>query len=149
MYTMSLDYIYSIVLLFTLPNHSNRFSLVNLYHFFLIIKHSKSRWHISCDDECDWNILSPVSASIRRCGLVGVGVALLDKLFHCRGGIWDSLPSCLEKSLPMESFRSRCRIISSSSTMSALKIMDWASEPVSQPQLKVVSYKSYLEEHFD
>jgi hypothetical protein len=33
------------------------------------------------------NTLGPGSGSIRRCGLVGAGVALLEEVSHCSGGI--------------------------------------------------------------
>jgi hypothetical protein len=32
-------------------------------------------------------MFSPESGTIRRCGLVGGGVALLEELCHCRGGL--------------------------------------------------------------
>ena len=36
---------------------------------------------------CDGlNMLGPGSGTIRRCGLVGVGVALLEEVCHCGGG---------------------------------------------------------------
>jgi hypothetical protein len=33
------------------------------------------------------NMLIPGSGTIRRCGLVGVGVALLEEVCHCEGGL--------------------------------------------------------------
>ena len=36
------------------------------------------------------------SGTIKRCGLVGVGVALLEEVCHCGGGLWDLSLSCLE-----------------------------------------------------
>ena len=33
----------------------------------------------------DLDMLVPVSGTIRRCGLVGVDVALLEEVCHCRG----------------------------------------------------------------
>ena len=32
------------------------------------------------------NMLGPGSDTIRKCGLVGVGVALLEEVCHCQGG---------------------------------------------------------------
>ena len=54
------------------------------------------------------------------------------------------LSSCLEASLLLFAFGTRCRTLSSSCTMPgcchapALMIMDLTSEPVSQPELNVV-----------
>jgi len=55
-------------------------------------------------------------------------------------------PGCLQSIVPSAAFRSRCRTLSSfSSIMSAMlpamMIMDWTSETVSQPQLNGVFYK--------
>ena len=33
------------------------------------------------------NMLGPGSSTIRRCGLYGVGVALLEEVCHCRRGL--------------------------------------------------------------
>jgi hypothetical protein len=33
------------------------------------------------------NMLDPKSDTIRRCGLVGVGVALMEEVCHCGGGL--------------------------------------------------------------
>jgi hypothetical protein len=33
------------------------------------------------------NMLGPGSGNISRCGLVGVGVALLEEMCHCGGGL--------------------------------------------------------------
>ena len=33
------------------------------------------------------NMIGPGSGTIRRCGLVGVGVALLKEVYHCGGGL--------------------------------------------------------------
>jgi hypothetical protein len=45
------------------------------------------------------NMLGPGSGTIRSYGLVGVGVALLEKVCHCRGGllldVWETVsPGC-------------------------------------------------------
>jgi hypothetical protein len=37
-------------------------------------------WH-------DFNMFDPRSCTIRRCVLVGVGLALLEEVCHCGGGI--------------------------------------------------------------
>ena len=38
--------------------------------------------------ECDGlNMLGPGSGTTRRCGLAGVGVALLEEVSHCGGGL--------------------------------------------------------------
>jgi hypothetical protein len=34
-------------------------------------------------------MLDPEGSTISRCGLVGVGVALLGKVCHFEGGLWD------------------------------------------------------------
>jgi hypothetical protein len=40
-------------------------------------------------------MLGPGRSTIRRCGLVGEGVALLEKVYHCRDGLSDPPPRCL------------------------------------------------------
>jgi hypothetical protein len=40
--------------------------------------------------ECAWPI---GSGTIRRCGLVAVGVVLLEEVCHCGGELWDLLCS--------------------------------------------------------
>jgi hypothetical protein len=47
------------------------------------------------------------SGTIRRCGLVRVGVASLKEVCHCGHGLKDSHPSCLEVSLLLFAFRTR------------------------------------------
>jgi hypothetical protein len=50
----------------------------------------------------DLNMLGPGSGTIRRCGLVGVGVALLEEVYHCEVSFllvaWgcQSSPECLQ-----------------------------------------------------
>ena len=44
-------------------------------------------------------MLDPGSGTFRRCGLVGVGVALLELVCCCGCGLKYPLPSCLEVSL--------------------------------------------------
>ena len=43
------------------------------------------------------------SGTIRRCGLVGIGVALLEEMYHCVGSLWapsaQALPSAKESIL--------------------------------------------------
>jgi hypothetical protein len=36
---------------------------------------------------CDLNVFSPLSRAIRRSVLVGVGMALLEEMCHCGGGL--------------------------------------------------------------
>jgi hypothetical protein len=43
-------------------------------------------------------MLDPGSGTIRRYGLVGIGVALLEDVCHCGGGLRDP-PSCLKKTI--------------------------------------------------
>jgi hypothetical protein len=50
-------------------------------------------------------MLGPGSDTIRTCGLVGVGVALLEEVCHCGHQLLDSCPSCLEASLVLEASR--------------------------------------------
>jgi len=45
--------------------------------------HTKTHQHKHCGG---LNMLGPGSATISRCGIVGVGVALLDEVYHCGGG---------------------------------------------------------------
>jgi hypothetical protein len=47
------------------------------------------------------------------------GVALLEEVCHCRRGLSDPHPSCLEVSILLAAFRWRCRTLSSSCTMLA------------------------------
>jgi hypothetical protein len=44
------------------------------------------------------------SDTVRRCNLVGIGVAFLEKVCHCRGGLTDPPLSYLEDSLLLASF---------------------------------------------
>jgi hypothetical protein len=44
----------------------------------------------------DLNMLGPGSCTIKRCGLLGVEVALLEEVCHCGGGLGDLSPSCLK-----------------------------------------------------
>jgi len=46
--------------------------------------------------ECgDLYMLGPGNGTTRRCGLVGVGVALLEEVCHCGDGLLRPSPSCL------------------------------------------------------
>jgi hypothetical protein len=68
----------------------------------------------------DLNVLGSRSSTIRRCGFVEVGVALLETVCHCGGGLWDPLPSCLRMlNLLLFAFQTRQRTLSFSSTMLA------------------------------
>jgi hypothetical protein len=78
------------------------------------------------------------------------GMALLDEVYHHGSRLWDLPPSCLR------SQSSSCLPLEQDVELSALPvpwlprychppaliIMDWNSEPVSQPQLNAVPYKS-------
>ena len=66
----------------------------------------KVRNHCECRD---LNMPGPGSATIRKCGLVGVGIALLEEVCHCGGGLSDPSPSCLEDSPLVVLFGTRCR----------------------------------------
>jgi hypothetical protein len=60
------------------------------------------------------NMLGPGSGIIRRCGLVGVDVSLLEEVYHCGSGLLETLHhSCLEGSLLLFALEN----FSSSSTM--------------------------------
>jgi hypothetical protein len=50
------------------------------------------------------NMFGPGSDTIRRYGLVVVGVALLEEVCHCRSGFVDPSSSCQEVSLLLASF---------------------------------------------
>jgi hypothetical protein len=64
------------------------------------------------------NMLGPGSGTIRRCGLVGVSVVLLEKVCHCGSGQWDPPPNHLGVSI-LAAFRWRCRTLSYSCTRPA------------------------------
>jgi hypothetical protein len=77
------------------------------------------------------------------------GVALLEEVCYCGSGLLDPPPRCLEASLLLFAFRIRCRPLSSSSAIPAwmpacFSPWWWWTEPLNQPQLKVVLYKSCL-----
>jgi hypothetical protein len=61
--------------------------------------------------------------NIRRCGLVGGDMALLEEECHCVGGPWRvssaQAPLSAEEILLLAAFASRCRTLASSSTKSA------------------------------
>ena len=60
------------------------------------------------------------SGTIRRCGFVGVGMALLEEVCDCEGGLWCFL--CSEQPSELVDFllSTKCRILNSfSSTISA------------------------------
>jgi hypothetical protein len=97
-----------------------------------------------------WICLAHGVWPIRRCGLVGVGVALLKEVCHCVSGFWDPLPSHVGASLLLFAFGTRCRSLSFSSTMpgccyachhkdNELKL--WACKPA---PIKCCSFRSYL-----
>lgn len=44
-------------------------------------------------------MLSPGNGIVRRCGLVGIGLALLEEAWHSVHEVQDSCYSCLEASL--------------------------------------------------
>ena len=48
---------------------------------------SKSQWHPLREGWGALNILDPGNGTIRRCALVRVGVALLEEVCHCGGGL--------------------------------------------------------------
>jgi hypothetical protein len=54
-----------------------------------------------------------VGGTIKRCGLVGGGVALLEEVCQFGGGLWVSSPSFLEAHL-LVAFISRCRTLRTS-----------------------------------
>jgi hypothetical protein len=68
------------------------------------------------------NMLFQGSSAIRRCGFVGVDLALLEEVCHCAGGLWELPPSCLEDRSLLAAFGIRCRVLSSSNTMPAWKL---------------------------
>jgi hypothetical protein len=90
-------------------------------------------------------MLGPGLGTFRRCGPVGIGAALLKEVCHCGGRLWDPPPGCLRTFCP-------CLPLNEDVELSAppapglpgccwapvLMIMDWTSEPVSQPQVNVV-----------
>lgn len=58
------------------------------------------------------NMLSPGSGTINKFGLVGIATALLEKVCHFWSRFEDLLPSCIEKSLLLDTDSSRCRTLS-------------------------------------
>jgi hypothetical protein len=95
-------------------------------------------------------MLGSGSGTIRWYSLVRVGMALLKKVYHCRGGLRDPPLSCLEESSLLETFNQDIEFSASPAPflpgychIPILMIMD-TSEPVSQPQLNIVLYKHYL-----
>ena len=61
-------------------------------------------------------MLGPESCTIRRCGLIRVGVPLLEEVCHCGGWLGDPSPTPLEASL-LFAFGARCRTLIDSSAM--------------------------------
>lgn len=59
-------------------------------------------------------MLGPGSGTIRRCDLVGVGVALLEEMCHSGGGLGEVPPTCLDGSLLQFAFGTRYRTLNSS-----------------------------------
>jgi hypothetical protein len=62
-------------------------------------------------------MLGSGSGTIRMCGLIGVGLVLLDKVCHFGSELRDHSPSCLEASLLLFAFRTRYRTLSSFSSV--------------------------------
>jgi hypothetical protein len=50
-------------------------------------------------------MLGPGSGTIRKCGLVGVGVVLLEEVCHCGGGQLDPPPNHVGANLLLAAFR--------------------------------------------
>ena len=57
-------------------------------------------------------------------GMALLGVALMERVCHCWGGLLDPPPSCLEASL-LAAFRSRCRTLSSFSSTKTACTWPW------------------------
>jgi hypothetical protein len=89
--------------------------------------------------------------TIWRCGLVRIGLALLEEVCHCGCGLYDPLPRCLHRQQsspsclwtrgrtsapPLPCLPRQC------CHASAIRIMDWTSDSVSKPKLNIVLYKS-------
>ena len=94
---------------------------------------------------CDSLImLGPRSGTIRRCGLVEVGVALLEEVYHCGGGLLSSA-KCGTVSL-LGAFRWRCRTLSSFYTMPAwtLSCSRLDDNGLNPALIKCCPYKSCL-----
>lgn len=93
------------------------------------------------------------SDTIRWCGLLRIGVALLEKVCHCGDGLWGPMLKLhpVWESLFLAAFRSgyktstpQHRVCLHAAMVPAKMVMDWPSENVSQTQLNVFLYKSYL-----
>jgi hypothetical protein len=50
-------------------------------------------------------MLVPGSITIKKYGLIGVGVALLEEVCHCESGLSDAHPSFLKASFLQKAFR--------------------------------------------
>jgi hypothetical protein len=61
----------------------------------------------------------PGSGTIRRCGLAGVGVTLLEEMYVCGCGFSDPHPSFLEASILLFALETRYRTLSFYYTMLA------------------------------
>ena len=97
------------------------------------------------------------SDTIRWCGLLRIGVALLEKVCHCGDGLWGSVLKLhpVWESLFLAAFRSgyktsapQHRVCLHAAMVPAKMVMDWPSENVSQTQLNVFLYKRYLFKDF-
>ena len=97
---------------------------------------------------CDGlNMLGPGSGTVRRCGLVGVDVALLEEVCHCGNWLCDPSPRCLfwlQLGHDAELLALLGPCLPACYHVSCMMITDWASENVSQPQRKIVLCKSCL-----
>ena len=58
----------------------------------VILETGVTEWGYRCVFVCVvvvWKKMVPIgSDTIRRCGFVGIGVALLEEVCHCEGGLW-------------------------------------------------------------
>ena len=92
------------------------------------------------------NMLGPNNGIIRRCGLIGAGVVLLEEVCHCGGGKWDPPLNHVKASL-LVAFRLRYKILNSSCTMPACFCLDdnglnlWTCKAA---PIKCCPYKSCL-----
>lgn len=111
---------------FSTPSHTythRLFCSVSLFlllpFFFVLFVWKNIEWRFECALPWEWHLIEG-------------SVALLEEMYHCGDGLWDSPPSCLKTVC-------FCHVC-----LPAAVMFGWTSEPVNQPQLNVVLYRSCL-----
>jgi hypothetical protein len=94
-----------------------------LQNIWVSSKYSESgsfeRFYVRSFGQCDGlNMLGPGDDTTRKYGFGGVGVVLLEEVYHWNL-LWDPPPSQVRVSFLLFAFGARCRSLNSSSTMPA------------------------------